>query len=190
MNVISWEQGEDPITDFPKGVYHQLARVIQCVNDICCTGSGHAAPAGYSQSGDLICPECSGRVLNLAHRAVGSQVAVDAYTRKMGGKVRDNVRAVEMTFAIWLSQSFDPKNCKDVIGEGERVMTRLESRLDWTAKATPTVVTEVSLKRMAVAKPVPDWVAMESWYQSAVTDWLDHAAQSPLAVAGSTGPGI
>lgn len=62
MNVISWENGDQKITDFPKCSDRLLARVVQMVNDSYCT---------HAEDG-LLCSPCSVRVLTLAHRTTGT----------------------------------------------------------------------------------------------------------------------
>lgn len=64
MNVVSWENGDTTITDFPACSDRFLARLVQRVNDSICT----------HRDGDLLCPECSAIVLNLAHRTVGTSI--------------------------------------------------------------------------------------------------------------------
>lgn len=62
MNLISWENGDAEITDFPACTARPLARLVQIVNDsICAHGDG-----------DLLCPACSAVVLDLAHMTVGT----------------------------------------------------------------------------------------------------------------------
>jgi len=62
MNVVSWESGDTTITDMPACADPMLARIVQNVNDRICT----------HRDGDLLCPACSVKVLDLAHRIVGS----------------------------------------------------------------------------------------------------------------------
>jgi hypothetical protein len=62
MNVISWESGDTTITDLPACADSVLALIVQRVNDRICT----------HRDGDLLCPACSVKVLDLAHRIVGT----------------------------------------------------------------------------------------------------------------------
>jgi hypothetical protein len=62
MNVISWESGDTTITDLPACADRMLALIVQRVNDRICT----------HRDGDLLCPACSVKVLDLAHRIVGT----------------------------------------------------------------------------------------------------------------------
>ena len=62
MNVISWENGDEVITDYPSCSYRPLARLVQGVNDNICT----------HRAGNLLCPECSATVLELGHATVGT----------------------------------------------------------------------------------------------------------------------
>jgi hypothetical protein len=62
MNVISWENGDTTITDYPDCADRMLAKIVQRVNDTICT----------HRDGDLLCPACSVEVLALGHRIVGT----------------------------------------------------------------------------------------------------------------------
>src|SRR5690606_16378759 len=62
MNVLSWENGDTTITDLPACSDPMLSLIVQRVNDTICD---HC-------DGDLLCPECSIKVLDLAHRTVGT----------------------------------------------------------------------------------------------------------------------
>ena len=62
MNVISWENGDTTITDYPDCADRLLAKIVQRVNDTICT----------HRDGDLLCPACSVEVLALGHRIVGT----------------------------------------------------------------------------------------------------------------------
>jgi len=76
-NVIAWEQGRT-ITDYPDCVARPLAHLIHTVNDTVCqhmtTVSGSLDVPGWEDlaSVDLLCSPCSLRVLDLAHRTVGT----------------------------------------------------------------------------------------------------------------------
>ena len=62
MNVISWENGDTTITDFPACSDPMLARIVQGVNDSICRHTTDGA----------LCSSCSMKVLDLAHRTVGT----------------------------------------------------------------------------------------------------------------------
>jgi hypothetical protein len=62
MNLISWENGDSTITDYPDCADRVLARIVQQVNDNICD----------HRDGDLLCPPCSLEVLALGHRTVGT----------------------------------------------------------------------------------------------------------------------
>jgi hypothetical protein len=66
MNVISWENGDKTITDFPECADQYLASEVQMLNDTYCT----------HRDGDLLCPACSVIVLGVAHRLVGTGTAM------------------------------------------------------------------------------------------------------------------
>ncbi len=62
MNVISWENGDTHITDFPDCVMQPLAYFVQWLNDIYCT----------HRENHLLCALCSIKVLDLAHKTIGT----------------------------------------------------------------------------------------------------------------------
>ena len=62
MNVISWENGDTKITDFPDCSDPLLTRIVQRVNDTICN----------HRDDDLLCAPCSLIVLALGHRTVGT----------------------------------------------------------------------------------------------------------------------
>lgn len=55
MNVISWEQGENPISDYPAGVHPMLAAIVHMVNDTLITMAGwplrHLCPSAENCKG-------------------------------------------------------------------------------------------------------------------------------------------
>lgn len=65
MNMVSWENGDTTITDFPACTARPLARLVQIVNDSICT----------HRNDGFLCGECSVTVLNLAHQTVGTASA-------------------------------------------------------------------------------------------------------------------
>ncbi len=73
MNVVSWENGDTTITDYPACADRMLAAVVQRVNDSYCT----------HREADLLCPSCSVAVLSLAHRTVGTGDATDDRDRRV-----------------------------------------------------------------------------------------------------------
>ena len=89
MNVISWENGDQEITDYPKCADMVLSMYVQWANDSYCV---HRDKWSIDTS-DLLCAECSSVILELAHRTVGTampdglqlhsarRAAADAYDR-------------------------------------------------------------------------------------------------------------
>ncbi|BBG01617.1 MULTISPECIES: hypothetical protein [Pseudonocardia] len=77
MNVISYENGDTEITDYPACSAKPLARLVQSVNDNLCT----------HRDGDFLCPACSVTVLELGHATVGtgdfSQVTLRLWLRAL-----------------------------------------------------------------------------------------------------------
>lgn len=66
MNVISWENGDTTISDYPECSDKFLARMVQIVNDSICT---------HTKEDDLLCAKCSVEALKLGHRTVGTHMA-------------------------------------------------------------------------------------------------------------------
>lgn len=64
MNVISWENGDTTITDFPSCADPWLSRMVQLVNDYYCR---------HLDEEQRLCPACSVEVLALAHRLSGTR---------------------------------------------------------------------------------------------------------------------
>lgn len=75
MNVISWENGDTEITDFPDCSDPMLAAVVQYVNDTIC--KPHTPVVDLAGSGRPLCPEHAFKVLTLAHRTVGTNLGTD-----------------------------------------------------------------------------------------------------------------
>ncbi len=67
MNVISWENGDEFITDWPRNVSLELATLIHIINDNICT---HISSMRIK--GTELCPDCSVKALHLAHKAIGT----------------------------------------------------------------------------------------------------------------------
>ena len=86
MNVISWENGDTTITDFPGCSDMMLSCVVQVVNDTICRHSEHRR----------LCATCSIAVLTLAHRTVGTGApCTDARRRLWVRLALDEARSVE-----------------------------------------------------------------------------------------------
>lgn len=87
MNVISWENGDTQITDFPSCSDRLLSRIVQNVNDMICA----------HRDGDLLCAECSMKVLELAHRTMGTgdlEITEDRRRRIWVAIAADQARSV------------------------------------------------------------------------------------------------
>jgi hypothetical protein len=111
MNVVSWENGDSTITDFPACADRLLARVVQRVNDSYCTHSG---------DGDgLLCAPCSVLVLELAHRTVGTDLR--------GHLTPEQIRKV------WVRLALDEADSVASEGEHSRVTACREAVRDWLA---------------------------------------------------------
>jgi hypothetical protein len=155
MNVISWEQGEDPISDYPGGVCTLLAGVVQSVNDAICTHTTNfryvTSPfmAFSAGAGGELCPECSAVVLDLAHRVVGSAAPCGCDTPRflMGVQFAMHSpvthRAVE-TFTV-------PHEREQRRRLGELVVRQFEVFHNWKAGAVAPEVTARAVERMLQA---------------------------------------
>lgn len=71
MNVISWENGDTPITDTPECTPIPLARIVHHVNDHFCTHSRVELDSSTGRKVRTLCADCAPKVLDLAHRTVG-----------------------------------------------------------------------------------------------------------------------
>lgn len=75
MNVISWENGDQTITDMPDCTHPALAGIVYTLND---EGCEHATPVTINEGTDqeedgwVLCAECSVKVLDFAHQTVGT----------------------------------------------------------------------------------------------------------------------
>jgi hypothetical protein len=84
MNVIAWETGDPDISDLPQCSDKFLARLVQGVNDSLCKHTemrtyqledavdAHGKP--IEREARLLCPKCSMKALDLAHRTVGTAI--------------------------------------------------------------------------------------------------------------------
>lgn len=70
MNVISWQNGDLHITDFPECSPIPLARMVQMVNDTYCLHTTREHDPDTGRDVSVLCPSCSVKMLNLAHRTV------------------------------------------------------------------------------------------------------------------------
>lgn len=68
MNVISWENGDKEISDLPACADEYLATLVQSVNDDYCGHTEEIDDFGPA----LLCADCSVKVIELAHRTVGT----------------------------------------------------------------------------------------------------------------------
>jgi hypothetical protein len=110
MNLVSWENGDTTITDLPDCADTVLARIVQAVNDNICT----------HRDGDLLCPACSIKVIDLAHRTVGTgslpltpsgrhkiwvRIAIDqarAVLQLVPDKYKDHARSAIEAAQVWV----------------------------------------------------------------------------------------
>lgn len=71
MNVISWENGDRLISDYPPCTPKPLARAIQTVNDSSCAHRKLVLDPDTLEYVRILCPPCSMTVLDAAHRTPG-----------------------------------------------------------------------------------------------------------------------
>jgi hypothetical protein len=95
MNIISWENGDRVITDYPTCVDPTLAEMAQAINDMGCTHGAwlcHDTGKFHSSSDELItcasrvsnaghahllCADCSTKVIEFGHELVGTGFPLD-----------------------------------------------------------------------------------------------------------------
>lgn len=88
MNVISWENRDEKITDFPLCTDYFLAKVMQRINDTICSHRGES---------DLLCPECSIKMLELAHRTTGTSL-IKTHTDKQRAEIYAKIARTEVFY--------------------------------------------------------------------------------------------
>jgi hypothetical protein len=69
MNVLSWEEGQRPVTDSPASVDPFLRQLGIWANDTCCSPFHSGRPDSRA-----ICAKCTARLLEVGHRTVGSRI--------------------------------------------------------------------------------------------------------------------
>jgi hypothetical protein len=104
MNVISWENGDQMISDMPACADPMLARIVQRVNDTYC----------IHRDGDLLCAPCSMDVLSLAHRTVGTALPP--------GPER---------FRIWVTVALDQARSVEHLNQDPRVKSANDATQTW-----------------------------------------------------------
>jgi hypothetical protein len=174
MNVISWENGDQQITDYPKCADPFLARVVQIVNDEHCT---HRSKDRTDMDRDLLCPACSVDVLTLAHRTVGTS----------GGMLRQRIWArrqrIWARLAVGLAWDKLPHLGGEAQRLGEEILPLANDWLngpggrqallaaglrDWADRADWLPVLAVratALAAMGGREPCRD-LAAKAWYES------------------------
>jgi hypothetical protein len=86
MNVVSWENGDQQITDLPKCADRLLTTIVQGINDTHCQHRRFAwtpdpDDATLRRPVSLLCPPCSLNVLELAHRTVGTNLRAHGWKK-------------------------------------------------------------------------------------------------------------
>lgn len=92
MNVISWENGDQTITDMPDCTHPALATIVYGLNDEGCDHGELSKGTDDEEEVYVLCPECSVKVLDFAHKTVGTnfRYRVDANWRT--GKMPRNFK--------------------------------------------------------------------------------------------------
>lgn len=80
MNVLSYEQGDSKITDWPSCTSRTLTPLIQAINDSICPHIQKMKVMDREPNGQFagvksaltLCPKCSMKILHLAHLTVGT----------------------------------------------------------------------------------------------------------------------
>ena len=166
MNVVSWENGDRKITDFPECADRFLARVVQRFNDNYC----------IHRQNDLICASCSVIILKFAHRTVGTSLLtshsprarVEIYAKIARTEVFYAVDAVDAayfafafaaasaasaaaadTFAFAATDTFAAvADAQFLIEQIERIFTQFEAFSGIKAQETPASKTEEAVAKM------------------------------------------
>ena len=153
MNVISWELGENPISDHPAGVARTLARFGHWANDSCCLENA---------SSKLICAGHSDALLTQGHRTIGS-AAVESHGVWMAvGKrlgLSSIVHQVGAACGCGCSDLFMvdySDQLRRIIGSSivvpisawAQVIDAFEAVTGWKASPTPSEVTKAAVDRM------------------------------------------
>ncbi len=131
MNVISWENGDTEITDWPTCSARPLAVMVQMLNDGICSHSsdGLLRPT-------LLCPTCSAVVLELAHRTVGTS---DATCEQMAW------------WAHWCADDISKHGDASVAGYAYRACQEVVHLVRDSARRAGTVPDDAEAYRLALA---------------------------------------
>ena len=97
MNVISWENGDTEISDYPKCSDQMLARLVQNVNDNFCTHVSKPKAEEGMPEVVLLCADCSVTVLELAHRTPGTTITHLPEIEQIGGYLELAMNAYKRT---------------------------------------------------------------------------------------------
>ena len=114
MNVESWINDDDEITDFPDCANRLLSKAVQYVNDNVCSDRTEEIVDG--QPVRYLCPDCAVKVLALARRTRGT-----------------GLHDWSDSAAVWLhqelnetSQAVTVKKREDLLAWGHRVIDRYD----------------------------------------------------------------
>lgn len=161
MNVISWENGDTTITDLPACADVVLAKIVQRVNDETCA----------HRDGDLLCPSCSVKVLELGHRTVGTGTH----------PLTDDERR-----RVWVRVAADQARQVAHLNHDPRVVAAIEAAEGWR-EVTTTVLSEA--KHAAMEARFNPCAASAAWAAWSVTqafrgeEWTVKAACDAAAWA-------
>lgn len=104
MNVISWENGDSIITDYPACSARPLARLVQGVNDTICI---------HTDTG-MLCPACSQIVLDLGHATVGTAGATQEQEAAWCAELLDSPHWGIARFARGARALWAARTCADL----------------------------------------------------------------------------
>jgi hypothetical protein len=189
MNVIAWETGDPDISDLPACSDKFLARMIHGVNDSLCkhtelktyeisTGPGEDDPV-VQREARLLCPACSMKALDLAHRTVGTYLVgnggLEVWMQILTDRLVNNVRhwerlrrRGERDAKIFMARE-TIKACQEVIAAKDQInrqnLLRDAQERVWKAREAAT---------MAYAPKVPSEVfEMASCFDTFLDDEFD-----------------
>ena len=158
MNVISWENGDTTITDFPDCADRMLAKIVQRANDTICR----------HRDGDLLCPACSIKVLALGHRIVGTG------THLLTGLERHRV---------WVRVAADQARQVAHLNPDSRVMIAIQAAEGWCDGTVSTEQCRVAARAAdavtAAASAYADRAQRLALAHRAVDVWCEWAGFTP-----------
>jgi hypothetical protein len=165
MNVISWENGDTTITDYPDCADRLLAKIVQRVNDTICT----------HRDGDLLCPACSVEVLALGHRIVGTGTHLLAELERR---------------RVWVRVAADQARQVAHLNPDPRVMIAIQAAEGWCDGTVSTEQCRAAAYAAYAAARAADTAAADAAAYAADTAAADAAAYAADTAAAGVAAGV